>query len=63
MIQFLSSNLFYQTPIAFTFFKKIHSYNYYILFQPQLQDKIENMDLLLEPIDSIMDELRYRRNY
>jgi hypothetical protein len=62
MIQFLSSNLFYQKPIAFTFFKKIYSYNYYILFQPLVQDNTDNIDLLLEPIDSIMDELRYRRN-
>lgn len=45
----------------FPLFKNIHTPDYYIIFQPFIQNNKNNIDILLEPIDPIMDEIRYRR--
>lgn len=45
----------------FPLFKKIYTPDYYIIFQPFVQNNKNNIDILLEPIDSTLDEIRYRR--
>jgi len=47
---------------TFTLVKKIYPYFNYLHFN-YLYETIHSIDLLIEPIDPIIDELRYRRDY
>lgn len=47
---------------SFPFLKKLYSYRYSFFYNYSSQYKYNSIDLLIEPIDPIIDELRYKRD-